>query len=151
MGNHDFHSAPLGVSAGRISHVHAGFLNISNDTGFTAKNDIVCNLHMTVDTGLACQDAVVSNGGGAGDAGLGDNEAVFPYLYIMSQVYQVIDLGAPSYHRIIQSAVIHSSSCAKLTVIADDCFPQLADMVMMTFFIGGEAKALASYHRMWVT
>ena len=91
---------------------------------------------MTIDSSLSCQDAVISNRGASCNSRLRNDKAVIADLNIMTYMYQIVDFSAASDNSIIHGTIIDSRTCTNLAVITNHSPAKLADMGMMSLFIG---------------
>ena len=87
---------------------------------------------------------MVADFGAAGDADLRAEEVVFADFDIVSQMAEIIDLGTAADDGIVHRAIVDGGAGADLDVVSDDGTAELANVMVMTLFIGGEAEALAS-------
>ena len=143
-----FDSPPLGVGSRRIAQIGARFLDGADDACLASEDGIVADGDVTIHTGLSSHDDVVADFGAAGDADLRAEEIVLADFDIVPQVAKVIDLGTTADDGIIHRAVVDGGAGADFDVVSDDSTAELADVMVMTLFIGGEAEALSPYDSM---
>ena len=139
-----FDSPPLRVGSGRIAEVGAWSLDGTDDASLASEDGIITDGDMTIHAGLSGHDDVIADLGAAGDADLRAEEIVLADLDIVSQMAKVIDLGAAADDGVIHRTVVDGGAGADLDVVSDDGTAELANVMVMTLFIGGEAEALAS-------
>lgn len=139
-----FDSSPLGVGPRRIAEVGTWGLDGADDACLASEDGIVTDGDMAIHAGLSGHDDVVADFGAAGDADLRAEEIVLADLDIMSQMAKVIDLGAAADDGVIHRTVVDGGAGTDLDVISDDSAAQLADVMVVTLFIGGKAKALTA-------
>lgn len=137
-------SPPLGVGSRRIAQVGAWFFDGADDACLASEDSVVTDGDMAIHAGLSGHDDVVADLGAAGDADLRAEEIVLADLDIMSQMAKVIDLGAAADDGVIHRTVVDGGAGADLNVISDDSAAQLADVMVVTLFIGGKAEALTA-------
>lgn len=137
-------SSPLGVSPRRIAEVGTWGLDGADDACLASEDGIVTDGDMAIHAGLSGHDDVVADFGAAGDADLRAEEIVLANFDIVSQMTKVIDLGAAADDGVIHRTVVDGGAGADLDVISDDSAAQLADVMVVTLFIGGEAEALTA-------
>ena len=139
-----FDSSPLGVGPRRIAEVGTWGLDGADDACLASEDGIVTDGDMAIHAGLSGHDDVVADFGAAGDADLRAEEIVLADFDIVSQMTKVIDLGAAADYSVIHRTVVDGGAGADLDVISDDSAAQLADVMVVTLFIGGKAKALTA-------
>ena len=137
-------SPPLGVCPRRIAQVGAWGLDGTNDACLASEDSVVTDGDMAIHAGLSGHDDVIADLGASGDADLRAEEIVLADLDIMSQMAKVIDLGAAADDGVIHRTVVDGGAGADLDVISDDSAAQLADVMVVTLFIGGKAEALTA-------
>lgn len=139
-----FDSPPLGVCPRRIAEVGAWGLDGTDDACLASEDSVVTDGDMTIHAGLSGHDDVIADLGAAGDADLRAEEIVLADLDIMSQMAKVIDLGAAADDGVIHRTVVDGGAGADLDVVSDDSAAELANVMVVTLFIGGEAEALTA-------
>ena len=144
MRERSFDSPPLGVGSRRIAEVGAWSLDGTDDASLASEDGIVTDGDVTIHTGLSSHDDVVADFGAAGDTDLRAEEIVLADFDIVSQVAEVIDLGTAADNGIIHRTVVDGGAGADFDVVADDSAAELADVMVMALFIGGEAEALTA-------
>lgn len=137
-------SPPLGVCPRRIAQIGAWCFDGADDACLASEDSVVTDGDMTIHAGLSGHDDVVADLGAAGDADLRAEEIVLADLDIVSQVAEVIDLGTAADNGIIHRTVVDGGAGADFDVVADDSAAELADVMVMALFIGGEAEALTA-------
>lgn len=139
-----FDSSPLGVGSRRIAEVGTWGLDGADDACLASEDGIITDGDMAIHAGLSGHDDVVADFGAAGDADLRAEEIVLADFDIVSQMTKVIDLGAAADDGVIHRTVVDGGAGADLDVISDDSAAQLADVMVVTLFIGGKAEALTA-------
>ena len=139
-----FDSPPLGVCPRRIAQIGAWCFDGADDACLPSEDGIVTDGDMAIHAGLSGHDDVIADLGAAGDTDLRAEEIVLADLDIMSQVTKVIDLGAAADDGVVHRTVVDGGAGADLDVISDDSAAQLADVMVVTLFIGGKAEALTA-------
>lgn len=139
-----FDSSPLGVGPRRIAEVGTWGLDGADDACLASEDGIVTDGDMAIHAGLSGHDDVVADFGAAGDADLRAEEIVLADFDIVSKMTKVIDLGAAADDGVIHRTVVDGGAGADLDVISDDSAAQLADVMVVTLFIGGKAEALTA-------
>lgn len=137
-------SPPLGVGPRRIAEVGAWGLDGTNDACLASEDSVVTDGDMAIHAGLSGHDDVIADLGAAGDTDLRAEEIVLADFDIVSQMTKVIDLGAAADDGVIHRTVVDGGAGADLDVISDDSAAQLADVMVVTLFIGGKAEALTA-------
>ena len=137
-------SPPLGVGPRRIAQVGAWCFDGADDTCLASEDGIVTDGDVTIHTGLSGHDDVVADFGAAGDTDLRAEEIVLADFDIVSEMAKVIDLGTASNDGIVHRTIVDSGAGADLDVVSDDSAAKLANVMVMTLFIGGEAEALTA-------
>lgn len=137
-------SPPLGVGPRRKAQVGAWGLDGADDAGLASEDGIVTDGDMAIHAGLSGHDDVIADLGAAGDADLRAEEIVLTDLNIMSQVTKVIDLGAAADDGVIHRTVVDGGAGSDLDVVSDDSAAELANVMVVTLFISGEAEALTA-------
>lgn len=137
-------SPPLGVCPRRKAQVGAWGLDGADDACLASEDSVVTDGDMAIHAGLSGHDDVIADLGAAGDADLRAEEIVLADLDIMSQMAKVIDLGAAADDGVIHRTVVDGGAGADLDVISDDSAAQLADVMVVTLFIGGKTEALTA-------
>ena len=128
----------------RIAQIGARFLDGADDACLASEDGIVADGDVTIHTGLSSHDDVVADFGAAGDADLRAEEIVLADFDIVSQMAKVIDLGTTADDGIVHRAVVDSRAGADFDVVSDDGTAELANVMVMALFIGGEAEALTA-------
>lgn len=139
-----FDSSPLGVGPRRIAEVGTWGLDGADDACLASEDGIVTDGDMAIHAGLSGHDDVVADFGATGDTDLRAEEIVLADFDIVSQMTKVIDLGAAADDGVIHRTVVDGGAGADLDVISDDSAAQLADVMVVTLFIGGKAEALTT-------
>lgn len=139
-----FDSSPLGVGSRRIAEVGAWGLDGTDDACLASEDGVVTDGDVTIHTGLSSHDDVVTDFGAAGDADLRAEEIVLADFDIVSQMAKVIDLGTAADDGIVHRAIVDCGAGANLDVVSDDGTSELANVMVMALFIGGEAEALTA-------
>lgn len=139
-----FDSPPLGVGSRRIAEVSAWCLDGADDAGLASEDGIVTDGDVTIHAGLSGHDDVVADFGAAGDTDLRAEKIVLADFDIVSQMAEVIDLGTAADDGVVHRAVVDGGAGADFDVISDDSAAELADVMVMALFIGGEAEALTA-------
>ena len=137
-------SPPLGVCPRRIAEVGAWFFDGADDACLASEDSVVTDGDMTIHTSLSGHDDVVADFGAAGDADLRAEEIVLADFDIVSQMAKVIDLGTAADDGIVHRAIVDGGAGADLDVVSDDSAAELANVMVMALFIGGEAEALTA-------
>ena len=137
-------SPPLGVCPRRITQVGAWCFDGADDACLAAEDSVVTDGDMAIHAGLSGHDDVIADLGAAGDANLRAEEIVLADLDIMSQMAKIIDLGAAADDGVIHRTVVDGGAGADLDVVSDDSTAELANVMVVTLFIGGEAEALTA-------
>lgn len=144
MRERSFDSPPLGVGSRRIAEVGAWGLDGADDACLASEDSVVTDGDVTIHAGLSGHDDMVADFGAAGDADLRAEEIVLADFDIVSQMAKVIDLGTAADDGVVHRTVVDGGAGADLDVVADDGAAELADVMVMTLFIGGEAEALTA-------
>lgn len=144
MRERSFDSSPLGVGSRRIAEVGAWGLDGTDDACLASEDSVVTDGDMTIHTGLSGHDDVVADFGAAGDADLRAEEIVLADFDIVSQMAKVIYLGTAADDGIVHRTVVDGGAGTDFDVVADDGAAELADVMVMALFIGGEAEALTA-------
>lgn len=139
-----FDSSPLGVSPRRIAEVGTWGLDGADDTCLASEDSVVTDGDMAIHAGLSGHDDMIADLGAAGDADLRAEEIVLSDLDIMSQMTKVIDLGAAADDGVIHRTVVDGGAGTDLDVVSDDSAAELANVMVVTLFISGEAEALTA-------
>lgn len=139
-----FDSSPLGVGPRRIAEVGTWGLDGADDACLASEDGIVTDGDMAIHAGLSGHDDVVADFGAAGDADLRAEEIVLADFDIVSQMTKVIDLGAAADDGVIHRTVVDGGAGADLDVIFDDSAAELADVMVVTCLVSGEAEALTA-------
>ncbi len=139
-----FDSPPLGVCPRRIAQVGAWFFDGTDDACLASEDSVVTDGDMTIHAGLSGHDDVVADFGAAGDTDLRAEKIVLADFDIVSQMAEVIDLGTAADDGVVHRAVVDGGAGADFDVISDDSAAELADVMVMALFIGGEAEALTA-------
>lgn len=137
-------SPPLGVCPRRIAQVGAWFFDGTDDACLASEDSVVTDGDMAIHAGLSGHDDVIADLGASGDADLRAEEIVLADFDIVSQVAEVIDLGTAADDGVVHRAVVNGGAGADFDVVADDSAAELADVMVMALFIGGEAEALTA-------
>ena len=137
-------SPPLGVGSCRKAQVGAWGLDGADDACLASEDSVVTDGDMAIHAGLSGHDDVIADLGAAGDANLRAEEIVLADLDIMSQMAKIIDLGAAADDGVIHRTVVDGGAGADLDVVSDDSAAELANVMVVTLFIGGEAEALTA-------
>ena len=144
MRERSFDSPPLGVGSRRIAEVGAWGLDGTDDACLASEDSIITDGDVTIHAGLSGHDDVVADFGAAGDANLRAEEIVLADFDIVSQMAKVIDLGTAADDGIVHRAIVDGGAGADLDVVSDDGTAELANVMVMALFIGGEAEALTA-------
>lgn len=137
-------SPPLGVCPRRIAEVGAWGLDGANDACLASEDSVVTDGDMSIHAGLSGHDDVIADLGAAGDADLRAEEIVLADLDIMSQMAKVIDLGAAADDGVIHRTVVDGGAGTDLDVVSDDSAAELANVMVVTCLVSGEAEALTA-------
>ena len=144
MRERSFDSPPLGVGSRRIAEVGTWGLDGTDDACLASEDGIVTDGDVTIHAGLSGHDDVVADFRAAGDADLRAEEIVFADFDIVSQMAEIIDLGTAADDGIVHRAIVDGGAGADLDVVSDDGTAELANVMVMALFIGGEAEALTA-------
>src|SRR6185312_6563901 len=111
---------------------------VGGDPGPAGEAGAVADPGMVAHPRLSGEDDEIADVGAAGDADQGDDEAVPPDMDVVSDLNQIIDLGAFADHRVAQRATVDGGVGPDLDPVLDDHAPQLRRLGMAA---GGRGKA----------
>src|SRR5207247_1553159 len=69
---------------------------------------------------VAGQDHVVADSSAPRDADTGHHQAALAQPHVVADVYQVVELGAPPYHRVVHTATVHARVRPDLHLVLDN-------------------------------
>ena len=92
---------------------------------------------------LSGKDNVIAGLGTAGNAGLGNDEAIFTDFNVMAQVDQVIDFSTSANLRRPQGRIVQAGAGSNFNIVTEDDVSDLRNAGMLPFF-RGKAKAFAA-------
>lgn len=128
----------------RIAQIGAWCFDGANDACLASEDSVVTDGDMAIHAGLSGHDDMIPDLGAAGDANLRAEEIVLADLDIMSQMAKIIDLGAAADDGVIHRTVVDGGAGTDLDVVSDDSAAELANVMVVTLFISGEAEALTA-------
>jgi hypothetical protein len=105
----------------------------------------VANLEVAGEAALARDGNVIAQLCGAGDADLGDEQAVLPDLHVVADLHKIINLGPLAYHRFAQGGAIDRGAGADFNVIFNSDNSNLRNLVVLAL-VQGEPVAVRTDH-----
>src|SRR5262249_3142116 len=113
---------------GRRAGDDLAFADVPYDAGLRADHHAVTDLQMIDESGLPAHDHMRAEPGAAGDARLGDQDAVRPDRHVVTDLHQVVDLGASPDHAPAERGAIDGHVRAQLDVVLDHDAPELRNL-----------------------
>ncbi len=105
---------------------------------------------MAYDANLAPHHHAPASLGAACDPCLGGEDVVFAQFDVMGDLDEVVDFGAAGYPGRFESGSVEGSIGADFDVVFEDHIAKLLELSMLTFFVGGVAKATGANDGTWL-
>ena len=110
--------------------------DIADNTGLTGKDSVVANGDVARAACLSGKDDVIAGLGATGNAGLGNDKAVFPDFDVMAEVDQVVDFSAPADLGRTESGIVQAGAGPDFDIVSEDDIADLGDAGMLPCFRG---------------
>ena len=112
--------------------------------GLRCQGCVVANHKVACDANLARQNATVPNSRGTGEPDLSAEQRVFADFACMTDLDEVIDLGAAADARLANRRAVDHAVGLNLDVIFDHRLAGLSDFVPVPVRLAGKSEAIAS-------
>ena len=109
--------------------------DIADNTGLTGKDSVVANGDVARAACLSGKDDVIAGLGATGNAGLGNDKAVFPDFDVMAEVDQVVDFSAPADLGRTESGIVQAGAGPDFDIVSEDDIADLGDAGMLPFSV----------------
>jgi len=107
--------------------------DVMHDAGMTADGDLVADLYVARKGSVPGDDCVITNLHAPRNSALGDDDAVLANLNVMTNLNEVINLGAFADERGTECAAVNSYHRANLDIVANDDVANLRDFAVLAF------------------
>ena len=133
------------VGFGRIARNACIGQNTLGHSGLSSNNGVIANLDVTDQACLPGHSYIFSYHGTSRDACLGNNYGVFANNYIMGNLDEIINLGAPANDSLVKTRPVNSYIGADLNVIFNDYCANLRNLMVHSPYFS-KAKPVAANH-----
>ena len=82
------------------------------------------------DPDVSGQDHIVADPGASRDTDARHDQAALPDLHVVPHLHQVVDLGSPAHHRIVDAAAVDAGVGAHLDLIPQDTAAHMRNPVV---------------------
>src|SRR5881628_3128578 len=139
---------PLGLEnrpRGR-TEVAPARVEIGRHARLRADQCAVADAHVVCDPDLPGQHHAASDARAAGDADLGDEDRVLADLHVVSELHEIVELGAAADDRVAEGRAVDRTVGADLHVVLDDDAARLWNLAMLRA-VEGEAEPVGADDR----
>jgi len=137
-------SQPGTIVEGRRSGEHFPSRHIVGDAGLRGQYHSIAQRAVSCDSGLPCQDGIVAHDRRAGKAGLRAYQGVFPNFGAMTDLDQVVDLGAVGNFRGSDGGPVDAGIGLNIDMAPDVHRSRLRNLPPASVLVLGKAEAVGA-------